>query len=48
LNGTYQELNQSLQSEVAANQVQIRQLQNRLEVTLVNDILYPEGGWELS
>src|SRR5271170_8073217 len=48
LNGTYQQLNQNLQSEVAANQVQIRQLQNRLEVTMVNNILYPEGGWELS
>jgi chemotaxis protein MotB len=48
LNGTYQQLNQSLQAEVAGNQVQIRQLQNRLEVTMVNDILYPEGGWELS
>jgi chemotaxis protein MotB len=47
LNGTYQQLNQSLQSEVAANQVQIRQLQNRLEVTMVNAILFPEGGWEL-
>jgi len=48
MNGTYQQLNQSLQSEVNANQVQIRQLQNRLEVTMVNDILFPEGGWELS
>jgi chemotaxis protein MotB len=47
LNGTYQQLNQSLQSEVAANQVQIKQLQNRLEVTMVNSILFPEGGWDL-
>jgi chemotaxis protein MotB len=47
LNGTYQQLNQSLQSEVATNQVQIKQLQNRLVVTMVNSILFPEGGWEL-
>ncbi len=47
LNGTYQQLNQSLQTEVAANQVQIKQLQNRLEVTMVNSILFPEGGWDL-
>jgi len=47
LNGTYQQLNQNLQSEVASNQVQIKQLQNRLEVTMVNSILFPEGGWEL-
>jgi outer membrane murein-binding lipoprotein Lpp len=46
LNSTYQQLNQNLQSEVAANQVQVRQLQNRLEVTMVNSILFPEGGWE--
>ncbi|MGA6973332.1 MAG: hypothetical protein WBY93_17030, partial [Candidatus Binatus sp.] len=32
LNATDQQLNQSLQAEVNANQVQIRQLQNRLEV----------------
>ena len=47
LDHTYQQLNQSLQSEVAANQVQIKQLQNRLEVTMVNSILFPEGSWEL-
>jgi chemotaxis protein MotB len=47
LNTTYMQLNQNLQSEVAANQVQIKQLQNRLEVTIVNSILFPEGGWEL-
>jgi chemotaxis protein MotB len=47
LNGTYQQLNQNLQSEVASNQVQIKQLQNRLEVTMVNSILFSEGGWEL-
>src|SRR5271166_5756398 len=47
LNSTYQQLNQNLQSEIAANQVEIKQLQNRLEVTMVNSILFPEGGWEL-
>jgi chemotaxis protein MotB len=48
LNTTYMQLNQNLQSEVAANQVQIRQLENRLEVTMVNSILFPEGGWEVN
>src|SRR5271169_3035634 len=47
MNSTYQQLNQNLQTEVASNQVQIRQLQNRLEVTMVNSILFPEGGWDL-
>jgi chemotaxis protein MotB len=41
------QLNQNLQSEVSANQVQIKQLQNRLEVTMINSILFQEGGWEL-
>jgi len=48
MNSTYQQLNQSLQSEVSADQVQVKQLQNRLQVTMVNDILFPEGGFELN
>lgn len=48
LNSTYAQLNQNLESEVAADQVKIKQLQNRLQVTLVNQILFREGGWELN
>jgi len=48
LNSTYQQLNQQLQSEVSADQVQIQQLNNRLKVTMVNQILFREGGWELN
>ena len=48
MDNTYRQLNQNLQSEVNADQVQIKQLQNRLQVTMVNAILFPEGGWELS
>jgi len=48
LDNTYQQLNQSLQTEVSTDQVEIKQLQNRLQVTMVNAILFPEGGWELS
>ena len=48
LNSTYQQLNQALEAEVAADQVQIQQLQDELQVTMVNEILFPEGGWELS
>lgn len=43
----YEQLNQQLQAEVAANQVKIEQLQDRLKVTVLNAILFPEGGWEL-
>ena len=45
---TYEELNQRLQAEINADQVQIQQLQNRLKVTVVNEILFGEGGWELN
>jgi len=48
LNSTYQQLNQALEAEVAADQVEIQQLQDELQVTMVNQILFPEGGWELS
>jgi chemotaxis protein MotB len=43
----YEELNQQLQSEVAADQVKIQQLQDRLKVTMLDEILFPEGGWEI-
>jgi chemotaxis protein MotB len=48
LDQTYQRLNQNLQTEVNSDQVKIDQLQNRLRVTMVDDILFPEGGWELN
>jgi chemotaxis protein MotB len=43
----YEQLNQQLQAEVAADQVKIQQLQDRLKVTMLNEILFPEGGWEI-
>jgi chemotaxis protein MotB len=46
-NKTYQALNQQLQAEVRADQVQITQLQDRLKVSMVDQLLFPEGGWEL-
>jgi chemotaxis protein MotB len=46
-NATYEKLNTQLQAEVKANQVQIQKLQDQLKVTIVNEILFPEGGWEI-
>ncbi len=43
LNSVYQQLNQALEAEVAADQVQIQQLQDELQVTLVNEILFAGG-----
>lgn len=47
-NTTYKKLDSQLQTEVKADQVQIQQLQNQMKVTIVNEILFPEGGWELN
>lgn len=44
---TYAALNTKLSSELSSDQAQITQLQNQLKVTMVNDILFPEGGWTL-
>jgi chemotaxis protein MotB len=44
---TYQALSQRLQAEINADQVQITQLQDRLKVTMVDQLLFPEGGWQV-
>ncbi|MGH8549549.1 MAG: OmpA/MotB family protein [Methylococcales bacterium] len=41
------QLNQQLSMEVQADRVKITQLQDRLRVTLVDELLFPEGGWEI-
>lgn len=43
----YKQLDQQLTAEVKSNQAKIQDLQNQLKVTIVNEILFPEGGWEL-
>lgn len=45
---TYAALNTKLSSELGTDQAQITQLQDQLKVTLVNEILFPEGGYSLS
>lgn len=44
---TYAALNQQLSSELGQDQATIQDLQNQLKVTMVNEILFPEGGWQL-
>lgn len=46
-NQTYEKLNQQLSTELKGDQVQIQQLQNQLKVTMVNEVLFSEGGWTL-
>jgi chemotaxis protein MotB len=45
---TYQQLDARMKGEIAADQMQIEQLQKLLRLTLANDFLFPEGGWELN
>lgn len=43
----YEALNAKLQTEINADQAQIRQLQNEVRLTLIDEILFPEGGWQI-
>ena len=47
MNDTYENLNKSLEAEVKSDQVQIKQLKNRIEVTMADEILFSQGGWEV-
>jgi len=43
-----QQIETSLRSEVAADQVKIEQLENGIRVRMTSDLLFPEGGVEIS
>lgn len=45
---TYASLDKQLSGELSSDQAQITNLQDQLKVTMVNEILFPEGGWKLS
>jgi chemotaxis protein MotB len=45
--GVERQLNQQLVTEVSADRVKITQLKDRLRVTLEDELLFPEGGWEI-
>ena len=48
LEARYQQLNQTMSTEVAANQMQITRLQNAIKVTVNNELLFPSGDWQMS
>ena len=48
LQAKYQQMQQQLSGEVSADQAQITLLQGELKVTLVNEILFPEGGYDIN
>ncbi len=47
LQSRYDQLNQTMSSQIAANQMHIERLQNAIKVTLNDQLLFPSGGWEM-
>jgi chemotaxis protein MotB len=48
LDAQYQQLNQTMSAEVAANQMQITRLQNAIKVTVNNELMFPSGDWDMT
>src|SRR6202453_4595975 len=47
LEGRYQQLNQTMSTEIANNQMQITRLQGAIKVTVNGELLFPSGGWQM-
>ena len=47
LDTQYQQLQQTMATEVAANQMQITRLRDAIKVTLNEELLFPSGGWDM-
>jgi chemotaxis protein MotB len=47
LEARYRQLNQTMSTEIAANQMQITRLQNAIKVTVNDELLFPSGDWEM-
>jgi len=47
LDARYQQLNQTMSTEVAANQMHITRLQNAIKVTVNSELLFPSGDWQM-
>jgi len=45
--GAERQINQQLSAEVQADRVKITRLNDRLRVTMEDELLFPEGGWEI-
>lgn len=48
LEAQYQQLNQSMGSEIASRDVHITRQQDAIRVSLNDQLLFPSGGWEMS
>jgi chemotaxis protein MotB len=47
LDQEYQQLQQSMTTEVGARQMQITRLQNAIKVSVNGELLFPSGGWQM-
>jgi chemotaxis protein MotB len=47
LQSCYDQLNQTMSSQIGAKQVHIERLQNAIKVTVNDQLLFPSGGWEM-
>ena len=47
LDTEYQQLNQTMSAEIAANQMQITRLRDAIKVTVNNELLFPSGDWQM-
>ena len=47
LDQEYQQLQQSMNAEVGAQQMHIERLQNAIKVTVNGELLFPSGGWQM-
>jgi chemotaxis protein MotB len=43
----YNQLNQTMSSEINSDQMHIERLQDAIKVTLNSELLFPEGGWHM-
>ena len=43
----YEQLNQSMSSEIGAQKMQISRLQDSIKVSINSELLFPSGGWEM-
>ena len=43
----YSQLQQTMSSEIGADQMHIERLQDAIKVTLNSELLFPEGGWRM-
>jgi chemotaxis protein MotB len=47
LEAQYQQLNQTMSAEVAANQAHITRLRDSIKVSINEELLFPSGGWQM-